>query len=395
MSTKVSITNDAARSHAEQGMTRKDQDAFLSVARKRGEVIMVRAVSPLATQLLEEGHPTKGFHIKGKSSDWGPQAGFICEDQSLSKLDDQEKVKKLDADVRSCVPQYAVLKQLVITQKRLDSLIKIAALTRPFPLPDGGGWLCVHAASKLHQRDATFLAEPIKGDAQGRLRFYTIPQEHWGKSPNVLKQLIPKQVQPLQVLCSKENELPLTADYDLLMICPRLAHFDNKDRLMNPDVADSVFKARIDRYNASLLRMRQAQGKEKVDPKRIESLERSIKLLEGSKPSEDPELGNVTQRIREVIVDLNKAMGLKEDRKRVHHNADSGSPATDMAANFPATVFQPEPIGDHRWDIGLIQGEEQLRGYLKDLFDAYYYIPKNPLWKLPRNYREIPAGPER
>ena len=29
-----------------------------SVARRRGEVIMVRAVSPLATQLLEEGHPT-------------------------------------------------------------------------------------------------------------------------------------------------------------------------------------------------------------------------------------------------------------------------------------------------------------------------------------------------
>lgn len=51
-------------------------------------IISFRSVDNSATELIESGYPTKGFHIKGKSASWGPQAGFICEEQRFSKLED-------------------------------------------------------------------------------------------------------------------------------------------------------------------------------------------------------------------------------------------------------------------------------------------------------------------
>ena len=44
-------------------------------------IIGVRPIDKLATELIASGYPTKGFHIKGKSACWGPQAGFSCEQQ--------------------------------------------------------------------------------------------------------------------------------------------------------------------------------------------------------------------------------------------------------------------------------------------------------------------------
>ena len=36
-------------------------------------VIGIRAVDKLATQLIDDGYPTKNLHVKGKSASWGPQ----------------------------------------------------------------------------------------------------------------------------------------------------------------------------------------------------------------------------------------------------------------------------------------------------------------------------------
>lgn len=38
------------------------------VARDHNCIIGIRPVDRLATELIESGHPTKGFHIKGKSA---------------------------------------------------------------------------------------------------------------------------------------------------------------------------------------------------------------------------------------------------------------------------------------------------------------------------------------
>lgn len=48
------------------------------IAAQTNSIIGVRPVETVAIGLIEAGHPTKNFHIKGKSANWGPQAGLIA-----------------------------------------------------------------------------------------------------------------------------------------------------------------------------------------------------------------------------------------------------------------------------------------------------------------------------
>lgn len=59
--------------------------AMQTIAEDTNVILMFRPVNPLSTGLLEEGAVAKGMHIKAKTSDWGPMAGFIPSDPRLSK----------------------------------------------------------------------------------------------------------------------------------------------------------------------------------------------------------------------------------------------------------------------------------------------------------------------
>jgi len=61
-------------------------EAFKQVAQQKNTVIMVRPVNPDATRLISRGEATKSMNVKGKSSNWGPQKGYIPADQTYSKL---------------------------------------------------------------------------------------------------------------------------------------------------------------------------------------------------------------------------------------------------------------------------------------------------------------------
>ncbi|QLK63728.1 hypothetical protein GE278_21685 (plasmid) [Enterobacteriaceae bacterium Kacie_13] len=90
-------------------------------------IISIRPVDNLATELIESGYPTKGFHIKGKSASWGPQAGFICEEQRFSKLEDAsvECIDKFNQQVKQCIKEkHAVSSELTINNKRLNTLLE-------------------------------------------------------------------------------------------------------------------------------------------------------------------------------------------------------------------------------------------------------------------------------
>lgn len=61
------------------------------VAKERGEILVFRSINPNATELIEGHFATKSMSVKGKSADWGPQAGMIPVDQKFSKLGNPEK----------------------------------------------------------------------------------------------------------------------------------------------------------------------------------------------------------------------------------------------------------------------------------------------------------------
>ena len=70
--------------------------AFQKVADNWHNVIISRAVGKACLGPIREGYASKSFHVKAKSCNWGPMAGFLLEDKRLTKRkkDQWEKQKK-------------------------------------------------------------------------------------------------------------------------------------------------------------------------------------------------------------------------------------------------------------------------------------------------------------
>lgn len=73
-------------------MTKADMRACKQVADRHNEVIIFRSTGPWSKRWIEKGYPTKNFHVKGKSSDWGPQAGLVPYDGYFSKVGPHHKL---------------------------------------------------------------------------------------------------------------------------------------------------------------------------------------------------------------------------------------------------------------------------------------------------------------
>ena len=80
----------------DNGMTIPDMQACLKAAIILKEIIIFRSTGRWSLRWLERGHPSKNFHLKGKSSDWGPQAGFVPLNGRFSK-----KAGNKNAEVKS------------------------------------------------------------------------------------------------------------------------------------------------------------------------------------------------------------------------------------------------------------------------------------------------------
>ncbi len=59
--------------------------AFLQTAKNTKTVVSSRVPGGVGTDLIDNGHDLKGYHIKAKSCNWGPMAGFICQLPYLNK----------------------------------------------------------------------------------------------------------------------------------------------------------------------------------------------------------------------------------------------------------------------------------------------------------------------
>lgn len=103
-------------------------DAFKRVAMKYNVVLGIRMPNPLGKALLNEGYPSKNFHMKAKSSQTGPTAGFITEDPIYSKVLPSSYRKQSDY-VASAVKKGAVAIDLKISNERITELINTGHLT--------------------------------------------------------------------------------------------------------------------------------------------------------------------------------------------------------------------------------------------------------------------------
>ncbi len=165
--------------------------AISQVAKARNEIIIIRPVNPDSTHLIAKGATTKSMHVKGKSSNWGPQKGYIAVDQAFSKLAEEgdKKINKYNCDVR-------------------DSLKKKKAYRKALTFTEG---------------ETEYQVRILKNKMAGRKRPLVVLRDSAGNYKSINDESLPASIsddntQPLEVLTDTTKNEYMTADYDFLAI---------------------------------------------------------------------------------------------------------------------------------------------------------------------------------
>ncbi|NIF49415.1 adenylate cyclase [Enterobacter sp. Ap-1006] len=316
------------------------------VASEHNCIIGVRPVDKLATALIEAGYPTKGFHIKGKSASWGPQAGFICVEQRFSKLENAspERIAKFNLQTQACIVDgHAAAVPLEVSQSRLHDLFEQGLIDKLSPESAGG--VSHLRASGPGGEPYAFEARRLPGSGEAQYQI-----SHHGA--------------PLQVLAPHAEARPFTADYDLLVIAPHVSELGPEDNLQVPDVSHQVFRQRLENYRT--LPEHQALRGDYDNPASFYR-------------KSDEDTGNTSERARRMIGVLNQAL-VGNGEKVVHHATDSANPVTDPESNYPATFALPHKIGRFA-PLCIIENKDDLAELVLQAKNAGYHVPLNPLWE--------------
>lgn len=430
--------------HSQNGMTLQDMQASLQVANLHDEVIIYRSTGPWAKRWIQRGYPTKNFHVKGKSSDWGPHAGLVPYNGKYSKVGFDEAAakkgtKKNDHGLKS---GFAGKQPLMLDDKQINEQLTVqegdpakTAITSKFPVQNSKDFILV-ANRSGDQKEFAFRAIH---DGKGLYEIH-VYDEALGANP--FKLIDSPTLGPLEVMTSGEvgANKPMTGDYDLFSICPSWAQYGSRAHkdIIKPGIhlrgrdrvepgakffagqgMDNVMDPRLHTMGNDGMRDYQKR-KEKYqkqleqyairDPQKAKILAQQLGQA-GMLGHEDPwaehgDMGNLTPRILRCINALNVAMGAvgsKAPLRRVHHNAESHrnrmfgaitgdemvkpKPGEKFGDGFPFTVFQPTCVQQNEFtrrygDVSTLETLAEFKQYAGHLAKAGYYVPKNWVWGL-------------
>ena len=315
--------------------------AIAEVAQEARVVILGRPVNPDATVLIQEDNSTKPMNLKGKSSNWGPQRGFIAEDQKFSKLwfqYEEDNTEERDDDIE----KYNEEVEKTMADPTVPSLL--AQLTKPYTCNGVLDTFAVYYDTTI--TDAT-LAIVVTPDGETFYPYnYIMDEDCDGPSteccplfdnPRSAEDLAPLRVLANADLLDKQgNPRFYTADYDLLAIgfYDKALHGNEND-----DYPESVPSFSGDDF--------------------------------------DPERGFITERQKGLVTLINQAVEGSgyEGGDVTHHGPenqyyilgrpDKGSPYVD----YPIVAFEPDPLGNQGIIRAIPKGPPGFRDrYLKQYF---------------------------
>jgi hypothetical protein len=402
--------------HPENGMPKVDMEACLRVADQLNEVIIFRSTGPWSMRWIEKGYPTKNFHVKGKSSDWGPQAGFVPYRGIYSKVghDSTKAAKGTKANDKGLHENFASKTHLTLTMDELKIQLNRPA-ERPFrkavyamnPIPDSDDFLLF---GKRSGDKKTFAFRAVKSGSAYKI--YVYPSK-LGINP---RRLMFENPAPLEVMTSSEagaGNKPMTGDYDLMAVCPTWGNYGSTTlkEISKPGLeftgkgiqSGQTFGvgSRLDK----VLDMRTNTGARPAGGNTGSTFQR---LTPGPWDNEHRDMGNLTPRILRCINQLNAAMGssgAKAPFRKVHHNAESHRNhifgaiiESEMVAGegYPLTVFQPRNLlsgsspTKKYTSVATLDTHDEFRRYAVLLNEAGFFVPRNWTWGM--SIRDRPRG---
>jgi hypothetical protein len=341
-------------------MLEKHARCFQTVANQLECIIACRSVGKFVGQLLGEGYASKGYHIKAKSCDWGPMAGFVLNDARFGKtsmvspassrsaspassshsgppnmarrgslpfssLERDGSLPSPNMDRRSSLPylqpERRQAREILANQRRAietavssgsasTTLVCISQARKAWleitntittsRLGDNNRHLLCSATSSVGKRMQFILIRSMNSSANGNLLW----EVYYDPSESLLSGTVLDQetggLKPVLALVDPARiglgyRAALTGDYDLWGVFSKVENYDPKgeDRRNIP---------RSDRFSVS-----QSEFEEHADPN----------------------MGNITNRIKDVKSKLNSALrreGGYQGGDLIHHGDEVGRP---------------------------------------------------------------------
>lgn len=351
--TKPSIISGIPVSH---------QHSINQVANDENIIIGIRPVDLKSRNLIESGYySSKGLAIKGKSSDWGPHAGFIPISQKFAKKSAREDVDKYNQYIQKSLNEgSAISVVLEISSERVNELLQHKAI-----LPSRGmnelGYSEV--ISLLDGEEIVFY---LKKSSHGEGDFWQLYHQEEG------------EIKPFYVIGDPKTGKSMTADYDLFSIIFPISELEHYAKVTEmPSWAEWKSGINYDELT--------------VYQKALYENEAEYNKQEGR------DNGITNSKIKEIKNKLNRRLGRTDGMELIHHGADDANPASVMHDNFPITFFLPEKLKGRNALTGasesistyfqmnaqgaiIINNAEQLSNFQQLLINQGYRAPLNKIW---------------
>lgn len=414
--------------HVDNGMTMEDMVACKLVADRLNEVIIFRSTGSWSMRWIEWHYPTKNFHVKGKSSDWGPQAGFVPYLGKYSKVGrDEIKAKEGTAANQDGIDhKFAAQVQLTLKYDELMMQVNDAAGNPPkkavadlWPI-DKSKDLLLRALRSGDDKPFSFRAVWEKGDSYalfvytGKDNAATLRYKS-AAANGVFDPGLKAEFEPLMVMTSAEkgaDNRPMTGDYDLMAVCPPWHDYGaaSSEAIVKAAVDFGPDRKTVGQHFAAGRNLDKAMDMttnsgavgRTVDQggKQIKTTFQGLTKRDAGK-NEHKDMGNITGRILRCINALNAEMPNGASAlRRVHHNAEShrnhifgaiSGAEMEGGDGVPLTVFQPSSlyrIHSHKavsstaryGDVSTFETLAEFKQYARLLQEAGYFVPRNWTW---------------
>lgn len=351
--TKPSIISGIPISH---------QHSINQVANDENIIIGIRPVDLKSRNLIESGnYSSKGLAIKGKSSDWGPHAGFIPIFQQFAKKSAREDVDKYNQHIqRSLNEGNALSVELEISSERVNELLQHKAIFSSKNINELG---YSEVISLFEGKEIVFY---LKKSTLSKGDFWQVYHQEDG------------EIKPFYVVGDPKTGKAMTADYDLFSLIFPISELEHYVKVTEmPSWAEWKNSVNYDELT--------------VHQKALYANEVEYNKHEGR------DNGITNSKIKEIKNKLNRGLGRTDGMELIHHGADDANPASVMRDNFPITFFLPEKLKGRNVLTGtsesistyfqmnaqgaiIINNAEQLSNFQQLLINQGYRVPLNKKW---------------